>query len=263
MVAGLGLFVAGTCRAGVAPPGGAGDPGNAPPAVDRGAIRLFQRFVEDAAIAPGGWMEAIYVYENLENGDRHFLGPNLAFSVSRQFEAGLRVGWRSINPDSGAAESGTSDIDLFLKYRFPGERHRFAAGVLVKAPTADETQGLGTGKTDAEMFGAYRADLDAVTLVASAALRYNGATDPPLPETRDTLLIGTALIMPASPRISLVIEGTWESERIEGSGGDGRLTLGVQSFGPARKGGFRAAAAFPLSDGAPDLGLIAGLFLTY
>jgi hypothetical protein len=230
---------------------------------DPGARRLFQRFVEDAVISPGGWVEAQYRYENLEASSRHFVGPLIAFKVIDDLEAGLRFGYLDVRSDAGPDGSGISDIDLFLKYRLPGGgRGRVALGALFKAPTADETEGLGTGEPDIEVFSAYRASLEAVTLVASLGARFNGEPEG-TSATEDSILLGAGLILPATPALTFVIEGTYETERIEGTGSDARLTVGVQASGGKRRGGFRVAAALPLNDGAPDVELFAGAYIAY
>src|SRR5207245_3714110 len=79
---------------------------------DRNERRLFVRFVEDAAISTGGWVELQYHYDNLSDGKRHFLGPNVAFKIVNDVEGGLRFGWEDFNPDAGSNGSGLSDVDL-------------------------------------------------------------------------------------------------------------------------------------------------------
>jgi hypothetical protein len=243
-------------------PGAAG----APPKrgiADRNDRRLFQRFVEDATVSSGGWIELQYRYDNLSDGSQHFLGPIVAFKIVNDVEGGLRFGWQDINPDTGTNESGLSDIDLYAKYRFPGRRARAAVGALLKLPTADEDKGLGTGKRDVELFAAWRADLEAVSVVANAGVRFNGDPDPPLPPSDNSIQLGGALLLPASPRLTFVIEATYETERIKGATSDARLTLGAQARGRQGHGGLRGAIAVPLSDGAPDYQVIVGAFLTY
>jgi hypothetical protein len=237
------------------------DPGR--PRQEAAARRLFQRFVEDAVIAPGGWVEAQYHYENLVASSRHFVGPLIAFKVIDDLEAGLRFGYVNVRSDAGPDGSGVSDIDLFLKYRLPGGgRGRVALGVLYKAPTADETQGIGTGEPDFEIFTAYRANLEAVTLVASVGARFNGEPQG-TSSTEDTFLLGAGLILPATPALAFVVEGTYETERFEGLGSDARLTVGVQAWGAGRRGGLRGAVAIPLNDGAPDVEVFAGAYIAY
>jgi len=251
------------------PPAGPPDlgPPGPPPAKknlgDRDDRRLFQRFIEDAAVSSGGWAEMQYRYDNLPGGKTHFIGPLVAFKVVRDVEAGLRFGWLNTRPDTGPNGSGLSDLDLYAKYRFPGGRARTAVGALVKIPTADEAKGLGTGERDAELFAAWRADLEAVSITANAGFRFNGDPAAPLPHTNDTLLLGGGVLLPAFPRLTIVIEGSYETNRIHGAAADGRLTLGMQSRGGRGRGGFRGAVAIPLKDGAPDSEFIAGAFLTY
>jgi hypothetical protein len=253
-------------------PGDPADPGPAAPtarlvaanqAIDRGRRRLFQRFVEDAAIVPGGWIEAQYSFEDLPDGSRHFVGPLIAFKVARDLEAGMRFGYLFINPDGAPRASGVSDIDLYAKYRFKGTHGRFAAGALYKAPTADEGKLLGTGKSDLEIFGAYRADLEAVTLVANAGFRLNGDPSPPRQAAKDSYLAGGAVLLPATPSLTFVVEATLESKRAAGGSDDARLILGMEVLGHGGKGGFRGAFGLPLSSGAPDGQLLVGAFYTY
>ena len=230
---------------------------------DRNERRLFQRFVEDAAVSTGGWAELQYRYTNFSNGSEHFLGPLVAFKIVNDVEAGLRFGFRDVNPDPGSGASGLSDIDLFAKYRFPGSKGRAALGILAKVPTADEEEGLGTGKSDFELFGAWRADLEAVSIVANAGVRWNGEPDPPLPPTDKSVFVGGGFILPASATLSLILEATYETERFEGASDDARLWLGVQSRRKQGRTGLRGGVAIPLSDGAPDYEVLLGLFLTY
>ncbi|MFQ5877112.1 MAG: hypothetical protein ACE5JH_05405 [Acidobacteriota bacterium] len=228
------------------------------------ARRLLQRFAEDAALVPGGWVEAQYVYGNLPDGSRHFAGPLIAFRLATNVEAGLRFGFLDVESDGGPDGAGLSDIDLYAKYRFPGiGPHRLALGGLVKAATGDEDQGLGTGETDVEVFIAYRGTLPGVILVANAGVRFNGDPEPPLRSTDDSLLLGGAVLLPATRRLTFIVEATYETERIEGTDDDGRLTVGAQVLGRKLRGGFRVGVGAPLTDGAPDAEIIAGAFITY
>ena len=117
--------VPGLCQS---PPPGAPDadpPGSLPAKRnlgDRNDRRLFQRFIEDAAVSSGGWAEMQYRYDNLRGGKDHFIGPLVAFKVVTDVEAGLRFGWLDFRPDTGPNGSGLSDLDLYAKYRLPGGR---------------------------------------------------------------------------------------------------------------------------------------------
>lgn len=229
---------------------------------DRSRLRLTQRFFEDAAVARGGWVEGQFVYDNLDDGTAKRVGPLVAFRVSRDMEAGLRFAFLDVS--DGIDGSGLSDLDLYYKVRFPGaSRTRFAAGTVIKMPTADETEGLGTGRTDVEIFGAVRADLVGASVVANAGLRHNGSPDPPLPDARTSYLAGGGILLPMAQSLSFGIEASWESERLEGGEPDTRLTVGLQGYGPQQRGGWRGALGIPLTDGAPDFQVIFGLFFSY
>lgn len=230
---------------------------------DRDTRRLFQRFIEDAAITPGGWAEGQLAYTNLPgNATAWSLTGLFAFRVQERSEAGIRLGWERLSFDDGPDGSGLQDIDLYYKVRFPGDVNRCAVGGLLKLPTADKDKGLGTGEWDVEVFGSCRADLRAVTVTANAGLRYNGSPGPPFPDTNASLLAGGAVIIPAGPSLSFVIEGSFESERFKGQSNDARLTFGVERT-PRAGFGWRAAVAAPLSDGAPDAQAIVGAIWIY
>jgi hypothetical protein len=231
---------------------------------ERDAQRLFQRFAEDAAIIPGGWVEGRFSWEHFDGGgDRFLLGGLFAFKVAEGAEVGLDFGYEDVDlKDFDLSGSGLSDINVYGKYRFHGGTSPCAAGGLVKVPTADETKGLGTGKLDFEAFGSCRADLSAVTLTGNVGARYNGSPDAPYPDSQASVLAGAGLIFPAGKRVSVVIETSWESERLKGAGNDARLTLGVQGV-PSRPGwGLRGAVVLPLNDSALDYqGLFGAVYI--
>ena len=239
-------------------------PAGAPARGDRDGRRLFQRFAEDAAIIPGGWIEGVFTYENQpEEAERYFAGGLFAFRVGESAEAGLRMGWVRQDVQDGPHGSGLDDIDVYGKYRFGGGSNRCAVGGVLTVATGDEEKGIGTGATDVEGFFACRADLAAVTLAGNLGARYNGDPDPPLPQANASMLAGGAILIPAGARTTFVIEGSWESERLDGAGSDARLTLGYSGAGPEPGFGFRGAIALPLADGAPDYEIIFGAVWVY
>lgn len=235
-----------------------------PPQSDRDARRLFQRFAEDAAIIPGGWMEGFLSFEHFESGvERVFLEGQFAFNIAEDNEMGLRLGFEWLDDDdSGFDGEGIADIDVWFKHRFAGSSP-CAIGGLLKLPTADEDEGLGTGKADFEFFGACRANLEAVTFTANAGARYNGDPDPPFPDSDASLLAGVGAIFPVGREISIVLEGSYETERLDGVGSDGRLTIGMQGVATRPGFGFRGAVALPLTDTAPDYQVFFGAVYLY
>lgn len=232
-----------------------------PSAEDRGGRRLFQRFAEDAALVPGGWVEGIFTYDNQPDGaERFLLGGQFAFRLGESAEAGLRLGFVRQEFDGADDGSGLGDIEVWGKYRFAGP---CAAGGLIKIPSGDEDEGIGTGQTDVEGFFACRADFAAVTLAGNAGARYNGKPDPPLPDSEASVFLGGGLLIPAGTTTTFVIEATWESERFDGVGNDARLILGYSGAGPGPGFGMRAAIALPLSDAAPDYQVFVGAAWLY
>jgi len=236
----------------------------APAEVDRDGRRLFQRFAQDAAIIPGGWIEGVFDYQNQTDGaERFFAGGQFAFRLGERAEAGLLLGWAKQDSGDGPHGSGLDDIDLYGKYRFRGAGGRCAAGGLVKVATGDEAKGIGTGAMDVEGFFACRGDFAAVTLAGNVGARYNGDPDAPLPQANASMLAGGAIVIPAGVRTTFVIETTWESERLDGAGSDARLTLGYSGAGPEPGFGLRGAVALPLADGAPDYEILFGAVWVY
>ena len=100
-----------------------------------------------------------------------------------------------------------------------------------------------------------------MSLTANGGVRING--DPPAGSGDDSVLFGGGILLPTSPNITFVIEGTFESERIEGADNDARLTVGFQSIWRSGRGGFRGAVGLPLSDSAPDYEILFGVFSSY
>ena len=235
--------------------------GTKPDADDRGGRRLFQRFFEDAAIVPGGWVEGVFTYDNQpDNAQRYFAGGQFAFRLGERAEAGLRLGFVRQELDGGDDGSGIADIVLYGKYRLAGP---CAVGGAVKVPSGDPDQGIGTGALDLEGFFACRADFAAVSLAGNAGIRYNGKPDPPLPDSEASVLLGGGLLIPAGESTTFVIETTWESERLKGTGNDARLTLGYSGAGPGNGFGMRVAITLPLSDFAPDYQVYVGAAWLY
>jgi len=234
------------------------------PPAGRDTRRLFQRFAQDAVVIPGGWLEGQFDYSNLPNNDDLYdLDALIAFSAGKYVEAGIRFGFASLNASQVTDGSGFSDIDLYGKYVLPGGINRLALGGLLKVPTADEEKNLGTGQPDLQVFGAWRANFEAVTITANAGISFNGSTDPPLPPSEDSVLLGAGLILPLTAATTFVLEWSFETEQVTGGDNDSRLTPGFQMMFRGGKGGLRGAVGIPLSDGAPDWQLIVGAFYTY
>lgn len=237
---------------------------SAPAPTDRDTRRLIQRFAQDAVVVPGGWLEGQFDYRNLpDNSDRYDLDALIAFHAGSNVEAGMQFGYANLNAPQPPDGSGFSDIDIYGKYVFPGGRNRVALGGLLKIPTADENKGLGTGKRDLEAFGAWRGNFEGVTLTANLGVRFNGNPDNPALTSKDSALLGAAILLPLSPASTFLVEWSFETSRFEGYSNDSQLTPAFQMMFRGGKGGLRGGLAIPLSDGAPDWQAIFGAFYTY
>ena len=240
----------------------------AQPTVDD-TYRLFQRFVEDGAISPHVWLEGqVRMQTNSPvfgpgDGDRWTTDAVLGLGLTEELEVGLRLGLIHLDPDAGDSDNGLSDIEVHAKYRLDELPLDIVVGGIVKIPTADEDEGLGTGELDFEGFGAVRKDLGHVSLIGNAGLRFNGDPDGSVGvDTKTSILLGGGLIIGLTSRIHNSWELTYESKRFEGGETDVRLTPGL-GWRLGNRGLFRAAVGIGLSDGAPDFEAIAGLVLTY
>ena len=259
-------LLAGSCVALAQETPGAGGAPPAPPAasrdeVDRSTLRLFERFIQDAVETPT-WTEFRYRYDNLEDSTGHFISPILVTRIVPRFEAGIRFGFLNVNSETQPDGSGLSDMEIFLKF-VPGSNRarRWGWGGVLKIPTGDEQEGLGTGRADLELFGAWRLDAPAATLTANGAFRYTGSADTAAGETQHLFILGTGLIVPTSARTATVLEIVYETERFEGGVGESTsLTAGLQVTERRGRGGIRAAVGLPLTDGAPDLTLMGSVY---
>jgi hypothetical protein len=236
-----------------------------PSQADRDARRLFQRFAEDAAIIPGGWTEGFVSYEHVDHGvERANLNGLFAFGMGKANEAGVKIGFEYLNAESPDPDgSGLDDIDVYFKHRLISGESPCALGGLMKLGIASEDEGLGTGKPDFEFFTACRADTRAATFAGSVGARYNGQPDAPLPDAEISFLAGGAIILPTGNEVSVIIEATWESERLDGLGNDARLTIGLQGVATRPGFGFRGAFALPLTDATPDYQILFGAVYLY
>jgi len=236
--------------------------------------RLFQRFIEDGAVIPGGWVEGQARLQFFDDGEAVSLSPIIAFNVAEDIELGGRVGLLSYNPDPGGTETGFTDMDLYGKIRLTMQPTQFALGVLLKLPSGDEKKSTlhGTGEMDVAFFGGVRHDFKSLTFVASGGFRINqdpepGAVVPGLPasavpEGELSLQLGVGLIVPFTPKLSGVAETSFETERIDGAGSDFRVTLGSE-YRAGESFGMRFAAAGGIGDAAPNFEAIGSVVLFF
>jgi len=238
------------------------------PASPGAPVRLLKAFARDGGIQPNVWLEGQWRMEGNaplpdgNDGTRSSLSGLLALGFSNRVEFGLTWGGVTVEPDHAGSHSGMSDIEIYGKYRFRDAPIDISVGGLVKVPTADSGDLLGSGSTDWEGFAAVRKDFGAVQAIGSLGLRWNGDPDVSGVDGETSLLAGGGVIFELGTRSFGSLEVSYESRRYEGLSSDIRLTPGLW-FRLGERGFFRAGLGLGLSDGAPDSELIAGFGWAY
>ncbi len=97
-------------------------------------------------------LETGFDFARQENHDKEF-GPSmtLTYGLLSRMDMGIASGYLFVDPSEGKKENGFADTELKVKYRLMDEKGRlpsFAVMGKVKIPTASESKGLGSGKTD-------------------------------------------------------------------------------------------------------------------
>jgi cobalt/nickel transport protein len=97
-------------------------------------------------------LEASFDALRQDNHDREY-SPfmTLTYGLLKRMDLGIGGGYIFYHPKEGKKENGMADTELKLKYRWIDEqdwRPAFATTGTVKIPTASESKGLGSGKTD-------------------------------------------------------------------------------------------------------------------
>ncbi len=228
-----------------------------------GSDRLFLSFVEDTALV-GRWRFEDLI--DLDSDDRYVSSFLAALQLRQlpQVEIGGRLGLGSRDLPVGFPDnSGLTDLDLWAKYdigpTLRGQVH-FSAGALMSWPVGDEESGNGLDAYRIKLFGAGRRSVPWGAVSFHAGIRLNGDGESlgvPL-DGRTSVAVGAALIAPVTAVVSVIGEGTFESESYEGVGTAGRVLGGV-NWNVAGSWIVRGALAFGFGDGAPDTQFIAGL----
>jgi hypothetical protein len=235
-----------------------------------GADRLFLSFAEDASIANRQWWEGQIEYSDGSDDlpwDRTILRGVFAINPIKNLEIGGRVGFGSTSaPDDIPDGSGATDLEAWGKWSFGNYQNTaFAAGGLVTVPTGDETSGLGTDAFSLKAFGSLRHKLPNATFTANVGVRLNndGSLGPGNDiDGKTSASLGLGLILPLSQQLSFVGEMALETARFEDLDSDTRILAGV-NWSPAKRGIFRGALGFGLTDGSPDFTLLAGYAYTF
>jgi len=234
------------------------------PASPGAPVRLLKGFVRDGGIQPNVWFEGQWRMEanaplpDENDGTRSSLNWILALGFNDRVEAGLTWGGVTVEPDHAGSHSGMTDIEIYGKYLLKDAPLDISVGGLVKVPTADSGDLLGSGSTDWEGFAAVRKDFGAIQAIGSLGLRWNGDPDVGGVDGETSLLAGGGVIFELGRRSFGSLDLTYESRRYEGLSQDFRMTPGLL-VRLGERGFFRAGVGVGLSDGAPDSELIAGL----
>jgi hypothetical protein len=231
------------------------------------ADRLFLGFAEDPVLADDQWWEVQGSIIDQNPVDVTLARFVVALQPYDNFEFGGSIGFGSSDTPAPFPEgSGATDLELWGKYHLgsSGDDTQFAVGGLAVVPTGDDTAGLGFDSFSAGVFGSMRHRLSEAVLSGHIGARYNqdgrflGADL----DGKSSVLLGAGVIVPVSDEFSVVGEAKVESRRFEGGDSDFRL-LGGFNWHMNNRGVMRAAAAFGLTDGAPDLQVLVGYALIF
>lgn len=232
--------------------------------IPAGADRLFQRFIEDAAVAPEQWWEGQLVYTDVDPWETLVARLVFALHPYEDWEFGGRVGFgRSDTPPGLQDGTGATDLDAWAKWRLADlgaeGRTDVALGGVLTLPTGDDAAGLGTDSFGLELFGAIRQLFDSFELVGNVGFRLNqdGRVFGRDLEGQVSALLGAGLVLPVGRRVSVIGELNFETERFRGAESDLRFVGGV-NWAVGRRGLVRGALELGATDGAPDLALTAG-----
>jgi hypothetical protein len=228
-----------------------------------GNNRLLENFVEDGAVLRQGWLEAGTDYGEWSGGHDFNVGTRISFSARERFEFGGRFSYLDRERargdvlfgerlSSGVSDNGPGDVDLYGKYRFKTQPRDWCAGILVKLPTADDQERLGSGRTDYEAFLATRRTFTKFAWIGNAALRMNGdAQTPGEASGKISGALGGGMILKLSYSWSFMAETRYETRRYQGGDVDFRITPSID-FRPTENLAFRLGVAFGLADGSPN-----------
>jgi len=230
---------------------------------DPGATdRMFLTFGQEATLVDRQWWEGQLEYLDGSSGfDATILRVVAAFQPWEQVEFGGTVGFGDTDGFVGSG-SGATDLDLWAKYHFgEGDRTQYAAGGLLIVPTGDDAAGLGNDSFAFGAFGSVRHRGKRATFSGNLALRLNGDG---IGDTNGetSVEVGAGVIIPANDKLSFIGEVRFETERFSGFESDLRALGGI-NLSAGKSGALRAALAIGLTDGAPDLQVIAGYAATF
>jgi hypothetical protein len=120
----------------------------------RGAFAGMPLTTDDAYTVEKGkfQLEIGFDYARQDNHDKEF-GPSvtLTYGLLERMDVAVGTGYLFIDPTEGKNENGLGDTEVKVKYHLIDQKGwipHFAASGTLKIPTASESKGLGSGKTD-------------------------------------------------------------------------------------------------------------------
>lgn len=248
-----------------APPPAAPPPAAQPEISGDHRLVLFENFISDAALVRSTWLEARADYADYGNGGHDTTTQAIvAFSLADKVELGGSFGYldRERSEDqtifgerlgSDVSNNGFSDVNVYGKFVFKPGKRPWAAGFLIKFPTADEKELLGSGAADYELFVGNRRPGTRATWIWNAAVRFNGDPDFSGGGSGQTSAAAAGgLIMKLSYSWAFLAEARYETRRYDGDDNYFALMPSVD-FRPTENIALRLGAAFGLTDGAPNV----------
>ena len=226
------------------------------------AGRLFFGFDREAVLVDRQWWEGQVEIAQGNDVDVQQIRLVVAMNPFRGVELGGRVGFGSTDTRSGLPDGrGATDLDLWAKFalgRFEGGTE-VVAGALLTLPTGDNTAGLGDDAFSLGGFLAIRRPIGKMVLHADLGIRTteDGEILGFEQDGRTSGFVSAGLVIPIQPRLDIITEAIYESERFRGRDADTRVLGGVD-WRLSKNGRLRGAIAFGLTDGAPDSQVIVG-----
>ncbi len=228
-----------------------------------GSDRLFRSFVEDTAITGRYRLEAQFQRQEGDSIDRGLMNVigSAQFESIPNIEFGAKLSVVGVNTTTGMSGDGLGDTDLWAKYVLgptSDNRHELAFGVVATLPTGSDSDGAGFDSTGSKLFVAGRREIAWGVLTGNLGVSFNGNGQIfGLGLSGETAFsVNLGVIAPLSYRLTVVGEVGYAGERFTGFDDETTVLTGVNVM--LKDGSFRAAVAFGLSDGAPDVEVTVG-----
>lgn len=235
-----------------------------PPITGDFRLMFLQDFIGDAALVRSTWLEARADYADWGDGGRDTAAMGIvAFNIADKVELGGNFGYmdrvRSEDQilfgerlNSDISNNGFSDVNVYGKMIWGKPTHPWAAGFLVKFPTADENEFLGSGAADYQLFVASRRPSTKSAWIWNAAVRFNG--DPDIAGAgsgKTSVAAAGGLILKMSYSWTFMAEARYETRRYDG-GNNYFALMPTFDFRPTENLALRLGVALGLADGAPN-----------